>query len=213
MRRLPVYILIDTSGSMSGEPIEAVKNGLQTLHSALRKDPQAIETAFISVITFSSDAKQIVPLTEVAAFKPPSVSAGGLTSMGAALNLVTDCANKEVNKGSAQEKGDWKPLVFILTDGMPTDNIEPGLNKFKAAKWGMVLACAAGRDLDTSVLERIAGENVILLDTCDSNSLTAYFKFLSSSISTSSKKIDSGVEIDSMSQLPPLPEEISLLKH
>jgi uncharacterized protein YegL len=212
MRRLPVYLLLDTSGSMSGEPIEAVKNGLKTLHSALRKDPQAIETAFISVITFSSTATQIIPLTEIAAFKPPNISASGLTSMGAALDLVCSCAEREINKGTAEEKGDWKPLVFILTDGMPTDNIEPGLAKFKAGKWGMVLACAAGKDLDTSVLSRIAGENVISLSTCDSNSLGAYFKFLSKSISTTSKKIDSGVEIDSMSQLPPLPPEISLLK-
>ena len=45
MRRLPVYILIDTSGSMHGEPIEAVRNGLQVLISSLRQDPYALETA------------------------------------------------------------------------------------------------------------------------------------------------------------------------
>jgi uncharacterized protein YegL len=197
---------------MSGEPIEAVKNGLKILHSALRKDPQAIETAFISVITFSSKADQIVPLTEIAAFQPPNITASGTTAMGAALSLVVDCADREVKKGTAEEKGDWKPLVFLLTDGMPTDNIEPGLKKFLAAKWGMVVACAAGSGLDTSLLRRIAGENVLMLATCDSNTLTAYFKFLSRSISTSSKKIESGAEVDSVSQLPPLPEEISLLK-
>ena len=42
MSRLPVYLLLDTSGSMSGEPIEAVKNGVQVLHSTLRKDPYAL---------------------------------------------------------------------------------------------------------------------------------------------------------------------------
>jgi len=46
MRRLPVYLLLDTSGSMSGEPIEAVKNGVQIMISSLRQNPQAIKTAF-----------------------------------------------------------------------------------------------------------------------------------------------------------------------
>jgi uncharacterized protein YegL len=198
---------------MSGEPIEAVKNGLQMLHSALRKDPQAMETAFISVITFSSNASQLIPLTEVAAFKPPSLSASGGTALGQALNLVVDCANKEVNKGSASEKGDWKPLVFILTDGMPTDSIDKGLAKFKAAKWGIVVACAAGQGADTDLLRRIAGDNnVLVLDTCDSASIGAYFQFVSSSIAVSSKKIDSGAEVDSLSEFPPPPPEISLLK-
>ncbi|MGH8473151.1 MAG: VWA domain-containing protein, partial [Gammaproteobacteria bacterium] len=64
MRRLPVYLVLDTSGSMSGEPIEAVKNGVQILVSTLRQDPYALETAFLSVITFDSSAKQVVPLTD-----------------------------------------------------------------------------------------------------------------------------------------------------
>ena len=62
MRRLPVYLLLDTSGSMTGEPIEAVKNGVETLLSTLRQDPYTLETAFVSVITFDSTARQIVPL-------------------------------------------------------------------------------------------------------------------------------------------------------
>ncbi|EDN3960136.1 tellurium resistance protein TerY, partial [Salmonella enterica subsp. enterica serovar Typhimurium] len=54
MRRLPVYLLLDTSGSMHGEPIEAVKNGVQTLLTTLKQDPYALETAYVSVITFDS---------------------------------------------------------------------------------------------------------------------------------------------------------------
>ena len=51
-RRLPVYLLLDTSGSMRGEPIEAVNRGLKVLVSSLRQDPNALETAFLSIITF-----------------------------------------------------------------------------------------------------------------------------------------------------------------
>ena len=59
MRRLPVYLLLDTSGSMMGEPIEAVKNGVDTLVSSLRQDPYALETAHLSIISFDTHAKQI----------------------------------------------------------------------------------------------------------------------------------------------------------
>ena len=69
MRRLPVYLLLDTSGSMFGEPIEAVKNGVQVLVSTLRQDPYALETAYLSIITFDSTAKQVSPLTELSAFQ------------------------------------------------------------------------------------------------------------------------------------------------
>ena len=51
-RRLPVYLVLDCSGSMSGEPIEAVCQGVKALVADLRTDPQALETAYLSVITF-----------------------------------------------------------------------------------------------------------------------------------------------------------------
>ncbi|MBQ4310052.1 MAG: VWA domain-containing protein, partial [Oscillospiraceae bacterium] len=56
IRRLPVYLLLDTSGSMTGDPIEAVRQGVKALVSELRGDPQALETAYLSVITFASTA-------------------------------------------------------------------------------------------------------------------------------------------------------------
>ena len=55
-RRLPVYLVLDVSGSMSGEPIEAVRMGLKQLLSDLQDNPQALETVWLSVITFGSSA-------------------------------------------------------------------------------------------------------------------------------------------------------------
>jgi uncharacterized protein YegL len=210
MRRLPVYLLIDTSGSMSGEPIEAVRNGLQVLVSSLRQNPYALETAYLSVITFDTSAKQIVPLTELSLFQIPSIDANGSTSMGEALSLVSSKISTEVNKSTSDTKGDWKPLVFIMTDGEPTDNVQLGINNFKKSKTGIVVACAAGSYANQNILKQIT-EIVVSLDTTDSSTIGAFFKWVSASIGISSQKVDSGKEVGGLEELPPPPPEITIV--
>lgn len=211
MRRLPVYLLVDTSGSMYGEAIEAVRNGLQVLVSALRQDPYALETAYLSVITFDSTAKQIVPLTELMNFQIPDIQASGTTAMGGALSLLADCINREVVKGSADVKGDWKPVVFLLSDGAPTDDIQKGITAIKGVKTGTFVACAAGASADTATLKQIT-EVVVSLDTADTNSIKAYFKWVSASISVSSQKIENGgKEVSGLDELPPPPPELNIV--
>ena len=212
MRRLPVYLVLDTSGSMSGEPIQSVENGMQMLVSALRQDPQALESAYLSVITFDSSAKQIVPLTDLASFQMPSLNASGATELGAALTLVTNRARSEVSKSTPEKKGDWRPLVFLMTDGGPTDDWKKGLADFSSSRWGMVICCAAGQGADTGVLKQISPECVVQLDTADSRSLAAFFKWVSASVSTSSKSVNEGnKEVTGMDQLPPPPPEITIV--
>ncbi len=211
MRRLPVYLLLDCSGSMFGEPIEAVKNGVQVLVSTLRQDPYALETAYLSIITFDSSARQASPLTELAAFQQPTLQASGCTALGEALTLVSQCADNEVVKTTPEKKGDWKPLVFIMTDGEPTDDLNKGIAEFNKRKWGMVVACAAGSGANTDTLKKIT-ECVVSLDTADSATIKAFFKWVSASVSSGSMKVEeTGVEANSLSELPPPPPEVNIV--
>lgn len=211
MRRLPVYLLLDTSGSMNGEPIEAVKNGVQIMINSLRQNPQAIETAFISIITFDSSAKQVVPLTDLASFQVVDIKASGTTALGEALQLVSNCIDREVAKTTMEQKGDWKPLVFIMTDGIPTDNWQSGLAAFKQRKVAYTVACAAGSGADTAVLKQIT-ENVLSLDTADSQSIARFFTWVTASIGVTSTRIeDTGKEVIGLNELPPPPAELNIV--
>lgn len=196
---------------MYGEPIEAVKNGVQTLISTLRNDPYALETAYISIITFDSSAQQITPLTELASFQQPNIQANGCTVLGEALELLSKKIDSEIVKTTAEVKGDWRPLVFIMTDGTPTDDITQGLNAFKKRKCGMVVACAAGQGANVNTLKQIT-ENVVQLDNADSATIKAFFKWVSASISTSSKSVEeTSTEATTMSELPPPPPEVNIV--
>ena len=202
MRKLPIYLLLDTSGSMHGEPIEAVKNGVDMLVSTLLSDPYALETAYLSVITFDSAAQQLVPLTELPKFQAPQLQAAGCTALGGALALLAQRIDTEVTTTTAEQKGDWRPLVFIMTDGKPTDDLQFGLEQFRQRKTGMVVACAAGQ----------ITPNVVQLATADSSTIKAFFKWVSASISTSSKAVENAAkETTSFSELPPPPPEVNIV--
>ncbi len=188
-RRLPVYLLLDTSGSMSGEPIEAVRQGIKALLSDLMSEPTARETVYLSVITFSSSAQQIVPLTELMSFQEPSLDANGSTAFGDALKVLEQCMDREVVKAtSTTQKGDWKPLVFIMTDGQPTDSWESVADHIKQKKLGNVIACAAGPGADENMLKKVT-ELVVKLNSLQPEALKAFFKWVSDSIKTTSQSV------------------------
>ena len=211
MRRLPVYLLLDTSGSMTGEPIEAVKNGVQMMVHSLRQNPQAIETAFVSIITFDSEAKQLIPLTDLASFQTVDLKAAGTTALGAALSLLADKLENEVTKTTLEQKGDWKPIVFIMTDGVPTDDWQAGFQKLKAVKKGLIVGCAAGNNADDKVLKEIA-DQVVRLSNTDADSIGKFFQWVSASIATTSTKVEeTGIDLTKKDQLTPPPSELVIV--
>jgi uncharacterized protein YegL len=210
LRRLPVYILADCSGSMNGNPIESVKSGIRALHSELMGDPSAVESTYLSVITFDSNAQQIVPLTELSQFNAPDIRAGGTTAFGAALKLLMDAMEREVKKNTPEQKGDWKPLVFIFTDGEPTDRWEPAADELKAKRPGNVIAVACGDRAVPQGLKRVT-DNVLVMKDMSPDAFKQFFKWVSASIKQTSAKIGGAGPagpIEGVSLPPPPPEII-----
>jgi len=210
MRRLPVYILIETSGGMRGERIEAVKNGLQVLISKLRQDPFALESVWISIITFDRDAKQILPLTDLESLQLPEINIpeSSPPHTGRALLFLNERIDKEFIKGTSDQKGDWRPLLFILTRGVPADkdDFRRAVPLIKNRHFASIVACSAGSHSSDSELKDLT-DTVVHLDTADSSTLMSFFKWVSASIGTSNRSIGASDEVI----LPPPPQEVHLI--
>jgi uncharacterized protein YegL len=195
---------------MQGTPIESVKSGIRQLHRDLMGDPQAIESAYLSVLTFSNSAQQLVPLTEVAAFNPPDLVASGNTHFGDGLRLLLDVFDRELVRTTAEVKGDWRPLVFILSDGAPTDTEWPMYaQQLRDRRPANIIAVACGDQADTQVLKQVT-ESVIQMQDMSPDAFKAFFRFVSASVKQTSAKVGAlgdGAGIT----LPPPPPGITIV--
>lgn len=210
MRRLPVYFLLDTSGSMYGEPIQALNNALAGMVNTLRSDAQALDSLWISIITFNREIKEIVPLTELVNFQLPEITCpqSGPTNTGAGLEFVIQKVNTDIIKGSQTQKGDWKPLLFIFTDGKPSDIqlYREKIPEIKKLNFGAVVGCAAGHMANDDILKELT-DNVVHLHSADSSTLKQFFKWVSETIEQGNKSQGTGETIN----LPPPPSEITVV--
>lgn len=206
-RRLPVYLLIDCSHSMRGDPIAMVNRSIQQMVADLCANPQALETVWLSVITFATGAKQIVPLTEILQFTVPELTAKGQTDLGAGLRLLAKKMDREVRQSSPEQKGDWKPIAFLLTDGGPGDAWIKPANEIRArhdAGQLIMIAVGFGDRIHEGKLKRITPQ-VLLSQSSSPESFAKFMAWVSSSIGRSCQV---GGPDDFLSKLPPPPQFI-----
>ena len=210
MRRLPVYILLDTSGSMRGEPIHSVNVGLQSMLSALRQDPYALESVHLSIITFDLEAKVYLPLTPLdqVQLTDIDVPSAGATFMGAALELLAEQVSQQLQKSTDEVKGDWRPLLFVMTDGSPSDlyAYQQEIPVIQQLNFASIVACAAGPKAKQEHLLQLT-DKVVVLDTMDAASFAGFFKWVSASVVVGS----SSAGISGSVSLPPPPPEVQLV--
>jgi len=186
-RRLPVYFLIDCSHSMRGQPISMVKQGLDRMIQDLCQDPYALETIYLSILTFSTGAHQDIPLTPVYLVRAPGLVAKGKTDMGAGLRLLAERIDAEVKPSTVEQKGDWRPIAFLLSDGGPGDAwITPAkeiMGRHQAKKMTMV-AVAFGNRIHLDKLRRVTPE-VIVSESAEPQSFAQFLAWASVCISRS----------------------------
>ena len=190
MRRLPIYFLVDISESMAGDPISQVQQGMRTIIQSLRVDPYALETVYVSIIAFAGKAKVLSPLTELYKFYPPVFPLGGGTSQGKGLECLMHDLDCNIQKTTLEQKGDWKPIVFLFTDGNPTDDYAAAFHRWneKYRRHCNLVAISIGENVNVLTLAQLTDDVLLLKDT-DEESFSRFFKWITASIKTSSMSV------------------------
>lgn len=190
MRRLPIYFLIDVSESMVGEPIRQLEKALTSIVNKLRQDPQALETAYLSIIAFAGKAKTLTPLVDLATFYMPQIPIGSGTSLGAGLEHLVREIESGVKATTAEQRGDWNPLVFLITDGKPTDNPENGIAKWKQYDRNneSLVAITLGHNADLQTLAKLT-PNILAIDNLNDSTIQSFVNWISASVGTHSQAL------------------------
>lgn len=193
MRRLPIYLVIDVSESMAGDNLRNLQQGMERIVKSLRTDPYALETAYLSVIAFAGRAKTLTPLVDLLSFYPPRLPLGSGTSIGAALMHLMDELQRSVKCSTPDAKGDFKPVVYFMSDGKATDDVEPALKRWQTdfAKRANLVAIGIGPYADLAALARLT-EHVLRMEGAGEEDFRKFVDWISASVSSQSRSIGSG---------------------
>ncbi len=184
-RPLHFIFITDCSGSMQEDgKISslnlAIKEAIPHMQSVSEENPNA--QVLVRAVKFSDDATwHIADPTPVSEFKWTDLTAGGLTAMGKALDLVAG----QLKIPPMSERA-LPPVLVLISDGQPTDEFETGLAHIMELPWGkkaVRLAISIGRDADTDVLQRFIGNSEIKpLSANNPEQLIKFIKFVSTEV-------------------------------
>lgn len=195
MRRLPVFFVLDVSESMVGERHQRLERGLNRVIQQLRTDPYALETVFVAVIVFAGKAKTMRALVELAEFSAPQLPAGGGTALRTALEHLMAELEANVVRTTTERKGDWRPIVFLMTDGHPTDDPAPAIRRWNERWRGRAhfVAISVGDAADSRLLAQLADDVLILEDTSETG-FADCITWITQSISANSQAVEAGAD-------------------
>ncbi|MEI2578639.1 vWA domain-containing protein [Scytonema sp. PRP1] len=163
--RCPVVLLLDTSGSMSGERIDQLNLGVTTFKQEVEQDPTASLRVEVAVITFDNSAQVVQDFVTINQFIPPVLQAIGRTSTGQGIELALDTIEKRKSVYKNNGVQYYRPWLFLITDGSPTDSWQQAAQRAKqAVADGKLSFFAVGvQGADMATLGQIASPGFRLL--------------------------------------------------
>lgn len=210
-KKLRVFVLVDSSGSMNMPPSK-----IHTLNEAMREATRELahqekDNPFaefeLQVIDFSTGARWHTPQrAPISQFNWTDITADGVTDLGAAIELLTDALTPE-NMG----KRNFPPVILILSDGCPTDEWASKLDQLNTSEWGKAgrttrVAIAIGQDADKEVLAKFVGNSEYVLEANNVAQLVSFIKYATVTLSSySSKHVSQAVTSPTTDDRPPPP--------
>ena len=196
-RRLPIYFVLDVSESMAGEPISQMEEVIDHVLADMRRDPHALESVWFSQIVFAAKPMTLSPLKEITGFTPNSLPIGGGTGIGELLKYLMQTLKTNTQIDAATGKADWKPIVYLMTDGRSTDSTQAAVQEWTAhfKDKCLLVAISLGVNSDLQLLKQLTENVVVFMDTT-AEAYSKYAAWISRSISESIKVSSSPVHSD-----------------
>lgn len=193
--RLPIILLLDTSGSMTGKPIEKLNEAVQYFFDAIKSDEIAKRSAEISIITFSSKVEEALDFANIERQDIPKLVTGGATSMGEAVNFALASLDERKKEYSEAGVEYYQPWIVLISDGEATDDVEEAVRKAQSLtdrKKLTIFSVAIGKNKKFSTLKRLsslkkADGKKIILSISSASDFKDLFKFLSQSVAIRSR--------------------------
>ena len=120
---LACVLLLDTSSSMSGDPINSLNKAVNAFKEQTSMDELAKKRVDICIIEFNDTARVVQEFTPISQLEPVNLTARGCTSMGAGINLAIDKVKERNKMYASYGTPVYRPWIFMITDGEPTDDI------------------------------------------------------------------------------------------
>lgn len=206
--RVAVALLVDTSSSMSGGPIAALNDGYEKFVADLGSDELARKRAEVTVVTFGNGGVKVAQdFAEAQDLSPITFSTGGVTPMSGALMTGLDLLEARKAQYQAQGLDYYRPWLFLITDGYPTDNAgwaaATARSRKLEAERGVSIFTVGVEGADMKRLGEIASRPPAKLDGLN---FTEMFLWLSRSLSSVSSSTPVSTDPTAMAPLPPITE-------
>jgi len=197
-QKCPVVLLLDTSGSMAGQPIDELNKALVKLKEDILNEPTLSSRLEIGIVAFDDDARVeraidlVTPETDL-----PILNVGGTTNLVAGMNKAIEIVSDRKSFYKSNGEQYYRPFIVLFTDGAPTntpeeiEQLDQTIQQMSDEKRFVFLPFGVG-GADMQLLSKLAAQTedqrlkgkAVAYQMTNETKFSGVFEFVSASISS-----------------------------